>query len=104
MIEAPETTAALEAEIQAILDTTAGAVAEWNLRLGEDWSGDPGVFITVTFKDSELQRIWPSHRGLESALDIAAIRRFPSRLSYVTFTAQTDAADPTPALRQRRRR
>ena len=104
MIEAPEATDALRVDIQAVLAGTAGAVAEWELHLGEDWSGDPGVFITVTFKDSELQRVWPARRSLQASIEEHARKRFPGRFPYIVFMAQTIAANPlAPAGRRQRR-
>src|SRR4051794_23084462 len=92
----------LEQAIRGIDHPAVAAVAKWDVRLDEDWSGDPAVYITVTFKDSEIRRIWPTRNELRASIEAAATRLLPGRLVYVRLTAQSIAIDPDPPSPKRR--
>ncbi len=106
MLAQVDNSEALLEELKSLDDPIVEAVAEWAVRVGEDWSGDPAVRVRVTLKDSEIRRVWSQLTPFQREIDQVVERLFPGHFSYVTFTAQSVSLDPRPSVepvRQSRR-
>jgi hypothetical protein len=103
MVQTADSVTELEQEIRAIDQPIVTAVANWDVRLDEDWSGDPAVYVMVTFKDSEIRAVWHARNALRAEIERRAARLFPDRISYVRFSAESIAMDPDPSPSRSRR-
>ena len=103
MIAPIEKTDELLAELKALDDPIVDAVAEWEARVGENWAGDPSVRIMVTFKDSDIRRVWHSRDALDDAIRHVSERIMPDRHPYIFFQAESEWLDPDPPPKTRRR-
>ena len=101
MLAQVDNSEALLAELKSLDDPIVGAVAEWAVRVGEDWSGDPAVRVRVTLKDSEIRRVWSQLTPFQDKVSDLAERRFPGHIAYVTFTGQSMDLDPDPPAKIR---
>ena len=104
MIRTLPSTVDFEAQLKAIDYPKMDAIDRWEVRLDEDWSGDPAVFVTITYKDAEIRDAWPTRNKLVDAVRSLAEAAFPDRWSYVDLTADSDIdPDPDPPRKTRKR-
>jgi len=73
----------------------AKAVARWDIEVGRDWQGDPGVFVIIVLKDSEAHRVWESRRDYKDRLRNRLWAMLPEGyFPYITYSAESVALDP----------
>jgi len=72
----------------------ADAVSRWEIRVGDDWLGEPAIFVTVVFKDSQIHRAWKIRRPFRERLHDALLQRFPEYYPFIGFSAESVAINP----------
>jgi hypothetical protein len=90
---------ALERQVREIVESydprITEAAARIDIRVGEDWRGEPAVFVDIVLKDSEAYYVWPKildhNRELTNRLlEVLPEEYFP----FVGFNAESVALDP----------
>ena len=101
MLAQVDNSEALLEELKSLDDPIVAAVAEWAVRVGEDWSGDPAVRVTVTLKDSDIRGVWSQLTPFQNKVSDVAERLFPGHIGSVTFTGESMDLDPDPPAKIR---
>lgn len=81
-------------ELRRIDDPSTSAVAEWRVRLGNDWTDDPATYVDIVFDDSRIYDVWHERLSLRLKVEELARERFPERFPYVSFASQSDWINP----------
>ena len=83
-------------EIAIALDPEfAEAVSRWDIRVGEDWRGEPGVFVTIVLRDDGARAVWPTRDGYRTRLLQALLEALPEDyFPFISFSAESIALNP----------
>lgn len=86
-------------EVLKVDSDYARAVSRFDIEVTDDSTGDPAIFVTVVFKDTDLYGAWPKRDAYREKIQDHLFEEWPDRYPYVTFSAESVAIDPeVPAL------
>jgi hypothetical protein len=84
----------LSQELARIDDPAASAVAEWQVRVDNDWSGDPAIHVVIVLRDERVRDVWPGRESLRTKARDLLRQLAPERWPFIAFSAQSDSLDP----------
>jgi hypothetical protein len=75
-------------------DMTAAA-SRWDVRVGQDWMGNPAVFVTLVFRDDAIGKVWRRREDYRRALRDRLFELLPEDYyPFIGFSAESVALDP----------
>ena len=81
-------------EIAATDPDFEAGVSRFDVRVGEDSNGLPGIFIKVVLADKTIREYWPHRNAFKEALRRRLWKRFPDSFPFVWFSAESEAINP----------
>jgi hypothetical protein len=69
-------------------------VSRWEIEVGEDWLGEPGIFVKIVLRDSDLHAIWKSRIAFRNSLRRRLLDLYPDYFPFITFSAESIAINP----------
>jgi len=76
----------------------AKAVARWEIEVGEDWRGEPAVFVVIVLRDADVARVWRTRDAFRRRLRERLFELLPEEYyPFITFSAESESLDPRAA-------
>ena len=72
----------------------AEAVGRWEIAVGEDSYGKPGLFITIVLRDATIRTAWKARDAFRWRLFDALLAEVPGYYPFIGFSAESIAINP----------